>query len=157
MEIDVSGNTVARDLQAMTLEVKPDLVSPLVAVQDTINDLQTQVADIRTRNAKMAELVQIMNACLAAQDTDIRAMEKMCAEIAGLQEEVKALHAKSQTCEAQIQNTDAMLTAQGHCTAILMDAYESIRQCVVPNPPIPHFNNAVFFPPPVIQSHTVKA
>ncbi|KAG2102541.1 uncharacterized protein F5147DRAFT_776288 [Suillus discolor] len=147
MEVDASGDTVAKDLQAMTLEVKLDSVSPLAAVQDTINDLQTQVADIRTRNAQMAELVQIMNGRLAAQDTDIRAMEKMCAEIAVLQEEVKALHAESQTREAQIRSADAMLTAQGHRTAVLMDAYESIRQRVVPNPPIPHFNNAVFFPP----------
>ncbi|KAG1799144.1 hypothetical protein EV424DRAFT_1546074 [Suillus variegatus] len=147
MEVDASGDTVAKDLQAMTLEVKLDLVSPLAAVQDTINDLQTQVADIRTQNTKMAELVQIMNGRLAAQDTDIRAMEKICAEITGLQEEVKALHAESQTREAQIRSADAMLTAQGHCTAVLMDAYESIWQCVVPNPPVPHFNNAVFFPP----------
>ncbi|KAG1828933.1 hypothetical protein EV424DRAFT_1536165 [Suillus variegatus] len=132
MEVDASGDTVAKDLQAMTLEVKLDSMSPLTAVQDTINDLQTQ-------------------------DTDIRAMEKMCAEIAGLQEEVKALHAESQIREAQIRSADAMLTAQGHCTAVLMDAYESIWQRVVPNPPVPHFNNAVFFPPPVIQSHTVKA
>ncbi|KAG2079942.1 uncharacterized protein F5147DRAFT_784639 [Suillus discolor] len=148
IKIDVFSDTVARDFQAMTLEVKLDSVLPLVVVQNTINDLQTQVADIRTRNTKMAELVQIMNAHLAAQDTDIRAMEKMCAEIAILQEEVKALHAKSQTHEGQIRSTDSMLTAQGHRTAVLMDAYESIRQCVVPNPPIPHFNNAVFFPPP---------
>lgn len=147
MEVDASGDIVAKDLQAMTLEVKLDLVSPLAAVQDTINDLQTQVADIRTQNTKMAELVQIMNGRLAAQDTDIRAMEKMHAEITGLQEEVKALHAESQTREAQIRSADAMLTAQGHCTAVLMDAYESIWQCVVPNPPVPHFNNAVFFPP----------
>ncbi|KAG1842588.1 hypothetical protein C8R48DRAFT_781026 [Suillus tomentosus] len=147
MEIDAPGDKVARDLQAMTLEVKLDSVSPLVAVQDTINNLQTQVADIRTQNAKMAELVQIMNARLAAQDTDIRAMEKMRAEVAGLQEEVKALHAESQTREAQIRSADAVLTAQGHRTAVLMDAYESIRQRVVPNPPVPHFNNAVFFPP----------
>ncbi|KAG1900029.1 uncharacterized protein F5891DRAFT_1189119 [Suillus fuscotomentosus] len=119
----------------------------ILAVQDTINNLQTQVADIRTQNAKMAELVQIMNARLAAQDTDIRAMEKMRAEVAGLQEEVKALHAESQTREAQIRSADAVLTAQGHHTAVLMDAYESIWQCVVPNPPVPHFNNAVLFPP----------
>ncbi|KAG2119464.1 uncharacterized protein F5147DRAFT_647422 [Suillus discolor] len=105
MVIDVSGDTVARDLQAMTLE-----------------------------------------------DTDIRAMEKMCAEIAILQEEVKALHAKPQTREGQIRSTESMLTAQGNRTAVLMNAYESIRQRVVPSPPVPHFNNAVFFPP---TGHTV--
>ncbi|KAG1820784.1 hypothetical protein EV424DRAFT_1539318 [Suillus variegatus] len=147
MEVDTSSDTVAKDLQAMTLEVKLDSLSPLTVVQDTINDLQAQVANIRTRNAMMAELVQIMNGRLAAQDTDIQAMEKMCAKITRLQEEVKALHAESQTHEAQIRSADAMLTAQGHCTAVLMDAYESIQQCVVPNPPVPHFNNAVFFPP----------
>ncbi|KAG2056171.1 hypothetical protein BDR06DRAFT_1006284 [Suillus hirtellus] len=71
MKIDMSGDMVARELQAMMLEVKLDVVLPLVMVQDTINDLQTQVADIQTQNAKMAELIQIMNTHLAAQDTDI--------------------------------------------------------------------------------------
>ncbi|KAG1905616.1 uncharacterized protein F5891DRAFT_1182680 [Suillus fuscotomentosus] len=147
MVIDLSSDTVVRDLQAMTLEVVGDLVSPFMVVQDTINHLQAQVADIRSQNTKMAELVQTMNARLGAQDTDIHTMEKMCAEITILQEEVKALHAESQTRETQIWNADAMLTAQGNCTAVLMDAYESIHQCVVPNLPVPpHFNNAVFFP-----------
>ncbi|KAG1879007.1 uncharacterized protein F5891DRAFT_1204396 [Suillus fuscotomentosus] len=147
MDIDLVGDTVARDLQAMTLEVKTDSKSLLTVVQDTINELQTQVADIRTQNAEMAELIQNMNGRLAAQDTDIRAMEKMHAKMAILQEEVKALHAESQTRDSQLRNADAMLTAQGNCTAVLMDAYESICQCVVPNQTVPHFSNATFFPP----------
>ncbi|KAG1786490.1 uncharacterized protein HD556DRAFT_1313496 [Suillus plorans] len=46
MEVDTSSDTVAKDLQAMTLEVKLDSLSPLTVVQDTINDLQAQVANI---------------------------------------------------------------------------------------------------------------
>ncbi|KAG2058521.1 hypothetical protein BDR06DRAFT_1004230 [Suillus hirtellus] len=95
----------------------------------------------------MAELIQNMNGHLAAQDTNIQAMEKMHAKIAILQEEVKALHAESQTCDSQLRNANVMLTAQGNHTTMLMDAYESIHQCVVPNQTIPHFNNATFFPP----------
>ncbi|KAG2058520.1 hypothetical protein BDR06DRAFT_1004229 [Suillus hirtellus] len=49
MDIDPAGDTVARDLQAMILEVKTDLESLLTVIQDTINELQTQVADIRCR------------------------------------------------------------------------------------------------------------
>ncbi|KAG2108901.1 uncharacterized protein F5147DRAFT_652498 [Suillus discolor] len=142
------GMALEADIRAaMTLEVKTDSESLLTVIQDNINNLQTQVADIRTQNAEMAELIQNMNPRLTAQDTDIRAMEKMRAEIEILQEEVKALHAESQTRESQIRNTDAMLTAQGNCTAVLMDAYESLCQRVVPNQTVPHFNNATFFPP----------
>ncbi|KAG1895717.1 uncharacterized protein F5891DRAFT_1193892 [Suillus fuscotomentosus] len=133
MLIDSLGDTVARDLGALTLKANRDSVSLIAAnkvLQDTIIDLQNQVAELCAHNAITATLIEAINICLTAQG-----------------EEVKALHAESQHHEAQLWSAEAKVASNGTSTAILSDAYESLQQHVVSNVSLPHFNHAMFFPP----------
>lgn len=150
MEIDTSDDAVFKNLQAMSLEVNKDSVSLPMAkdVQDTINHLCNEVAELRTHNAAAVKLVNTMQVWLAAQDTKICTMETLCADIAILQEEVKTLHAESQRRDAQLRSAEAWVTSQGTSTTLLMDAYESLRKHIIPDLSGPsHFNHGMFFPP----------
>ncbi|KAG1804570.1 hypothetical protein EV424DRAFT_1351270 [Suillus variegatus] len=150
MEIDTSDDAVLKNLQAMSLEVNKDSVSLPMAkdVQDTINHLCNEVAELRTHNAAAVKLVNTMQVWLAAQDAKICTMETLCADIAILQEEVKTLHAESQRRDAQLRSAEAWVTSQGTSTTLLMDAYESLRKHIIPDLSGPsHFNHGMFFPP----------
>ncbi|KAG1798339.1 hypothetical protein EV424DRAFT_1352571 [Suillus variegatus] len=126
MDIDVLADTVVKDLQAMTLEVKQDSVSVLKSHQEiynTIHDLHKQVVELRAQNAAAAKSLEALNVRVAAQDVEMRSIETLHAEVAMLQE-------------------------QGSTIAVLQDAYEALRQRLIPTLSIPpHYNNTMFFPP----------
>ncbi|KAG1786192.1 uncharacterized protein HD556DRAFT_1449928 [Suillus plorans] len=151
MDIDVPADTVVKDLQAMTLEVGQDSASVLKGHEEmynTIHDLRNQVVELRARNAAAAESLEVLNIRVAAQDVEMRSIETLHADVAVLQEQVRALHEESRTHENQLRAADVKLASQGSTTAVLQDAYEALRQCLIPTPSIPpHYNNAVFFPP----------
>ncbi|KAG1861001.1 hypothetical protein C8R48DRAFT_673577 [Suillus tomentosus] len=150
MDVDVPADAVVKDLQAMTLQVRND--SALLShnhedFHNTIDDLRNQVAELRVRNAAAANSLDALNVRVAAQDAEMKTMERLHADVAVLQEQVRVLHAESRTHENQLRAADVKLASQGSTTAVLQDAYESLRQCLIPTPSIPpHYNNAVFFP-----------
>ncbi|KAG1868821.1 hypothetical protein C8R48DRAFT_771588 [Suillus tomentosus] len=151
MDIDVPADTVVKDLQAMTLEVGQDSASVLKGHEEmynTIHDLRNQVVELRARNAAAAESLEALNIRVAAQDVEMRSIETLHADVAVLQEQVRALHEESRTHKNQLRAADVKLASQGSTTAVLQDAYEALRQRLIPTPSIPpHYNNAVFFPP----------
>ncbi|KAG1794025.1 hypothetical protein EV424DRAFT_1548133 [Suillus variegatus] len=165
MDIDVPADTMVKDLQAMTLEVKQDSVSVLKSheeIYNTIHDLHNQVLELRAQNAAAAESLEALNVCVAAQDVEMRSTETLHTDVAMLQEQVRALHEESRTHDNQLHAADVKLASQGSAIAILPDAYEALRQCLIPTPSIPpHYNNTMFFPashqhqPPYNQSLSV--
>ncbi|KAG1889096.1 uncharacterized protein F5891DRAFT_1198753 [Suillus fuscotomentosus] len=150
MDVDVPTDAVVKDLQAMTLQVRND--SALLShnhedFHSTIDDLCNQVAELRVCNAAAANSLDALNVHVAAQDAEMKTMERLHANVAMLQEQVRVLHAESRTHENQLRAADVKLASQGSTTAVLQDAYESLQQCLIPTPSIPpHYNNAVFFP-----------
>lgn len=134
----------------MTLQVNNDSASLSKTHEDfynTIDDLRNQIAELRVRNAAAANSLDALNVRVAAQDAEIKTMETLHADVAVLQEQVHALHAESRTHENQLRAADMKLASQGSTTAVLQDAYESLRQCLIPTLSLPpHYNNAVFFP-----------
>lgn len=69
MLIDTSGDMVVTDLKALMLEANRDLVSLIAAnrvLQDTIIDLQNQVAKLCAHNATTTALIEAINIHLTA-------------------------------------------------------------------------------------------
>ncbi|KAG1906162.1 uncharacterized protein F5891DRAFT_1182365 [Suillus fuscotomentosus] len=142
MDIDVPADAVVKDLQAMTLQVRND--SALLShnhedFHNTIDDLCNQVAEL----------------C----DAEMKTMERLHADVAVLQEQVRVLHAESRTHENQLRAADVKLASQGSTTAVLQDAYESLRQLFDPysSPYLPITIMPCFFLVPVTRLPIVTA
>ncbi|KAG2114220.1 uncharacterized protein F5147DRAFT_770217 [Suillus discolor] len=150
MDIDVQADTVVKDLQAMTLDAAKDLVLVLKSHEDmynTIHNLHNQVVELCARNAAAADSLEALNVRVAAQDAKMCSMETLHADVAMLQDQICTLQAESRTHENQLRAADVKLASQGSTTAVLQDAYEALRQFLIPTPSIPpHYNNTVFFP-----------
>ncbi|KAG1829904.1 hypothetical protein F4604DRAFT_1947373 [Suillus subluteus] len=151
-EMDVSGDAVVKELQAMTLEVKEtsaSLIEKNEDLQASMNALKMEVAVLKGCNAAATELLDAIKVRLAAHDADIRTLDGMRTELTALQEDVKAVQAESRTQEEQLQAVEAKLASQSHTTAILQDTYEALQQHVVSNVSIPPpFPQPMFIPIP---------
>ncbi|KAG1857765.1 hypothetical protein F4604DRAFT_1931240 [Suillus subluteus] len=151
MDIDLSGDAVMKELEAMTLKMG-DSASPMEknhGLQAVINSLKTELTELRTRHTTSMLLISNMNVRLAEQETSIQNLEVMRNELTALQQDVKDMQVESRSREEQLQTTEAKLAEQAHSTSVLQEAYESLRQCVMPNVSIPPaFSNTMFLPVP---------
>ncbi|KAG1846612.1 hypothetical protein DFJ58DRAFT_843457 [Suillus subalutaceus] len=78
-----------------------------------------------------------MNVRLAEQETNIQNLEAMRDELTALQQDVNDMQVESCSREEQLRTAKAKLAEQAHSTSILQEAYESLRQRVMPNVSIP--------------------
>ncbi|KAG1852092.1 hypothetical protein DFJ58DRAFT_841955 [Suillus subalutaceus] len=151
MDIDLSGDAVVKELEAMTLKMG-DSASPVEknhGLQVVINSLKTELTELCARHTASMLLISNMNVCLAKQETNIQNLEAMHDELTALQQDVKDMQVESHSREEQLWTTEAKLAEQPHSTSILQEAYESLRQRVMPNVSIPPaFSNTMFLPIP---------
>ncbi|KAG1842838.1 hypothetical protein F4604DRAFT_1938553 [Suillus subluteus] len=151
MDIDLSGDAVMKELEAMMLKMG-DSASPMEknhGLQAVINSLKTELTELRTRHTTSTLLISNMNVRLAEQETSIQNLEVMCNELTALQQDVKDMQVESRSREEQLQTAEAKLAEQAHSTSVLQEAYESLRQRVMPNVSIPPaFSNTMFLPVP---------
>ncbi|KAG1879773.1 hypothetical protein F4604DRAFT_1679359 [Suillus subluteus] len=151
MDIDLSGDAVVKELEAMTLKMG-DSASPVEknhGLQAVINSLKTELTELCARHTASTLLILNMNVRLAEQETSIQNLEAMRDELTALQQDVKDMQVESHSREEQLRTPKAKLAEQAHSTSILQEAYESLRQCVMPNVSIPPaFSNTMFLPIP---------
>ncbi|KAG1872222.1 hypothetical protein F4604DRAFT_1925834 [Suillus subluteus] len=118
MEVDMLGDSMLHELQAMTLEVRQDsaaMHAKSSGLQDTVNHLRSEVNKLEARHLATADLVTEMNQCLAVQEIDI----------------LKVLQEDAATCDQQLQRAEEQLARQEHTTGLLQDGYNALRQCVM--------------------------
>ncbi|KAG1854869.1 hypothetical protein F4604DRAFT_1685873 [Suillus subluteus] len=122
---------------------------PLPQSSQMLKCLKTELTELRARHTTSELLISYMNVHLAEQETNIQNLEAMCNELTALQQDVKDMQAESCSCKEQLRTAEAKLAEQAHSTSILKEAYESLRQCIMPNVSIPPaFSNTMFLPIP---------
>ncbi|KAG1840338.1 hypothetical protein F4604DRAFT_1690820 [Suillus subluteus] len=151
MDINLLGDAVVKELEAMTLKMG-DSASPVEknhGLQAVINSLKTELTELRAQHTASMLLISNMNVCLAEQETRIQNLEVMRDKLMALQQDVKDMQVESCSREEQLRTAEAKLAEQAHSTSVLQEAYESLRQHVMPNVSIPPaFSNTMFLPIP---------
>ncbi|KAG1863101.1 hypothetical protein F4604DRAFT_1683695 [Suillus subluteus] len=134
MEVDMLGDSMLHELQAMTLEVHQDsavMHAKSSGLQDTVNHLRSEVNKLEARHLATADLVNEMNQRLAVQEIDIHALEALRTELADLHHQVKVLQEDMATHDQQLRRAEEQLARQECTTGLLQDGYNTLRQRVM--------------------------
>ncbi|KAG1871352.1 hypothetical protein DFJ58DRAFT_837304 [Suillus subalutaceus] len=134
MEVDMLGDSMLNELQAMTLEVRQDstaMRAKSTGLQDTVNHLRSKLDKLEARNLVTTDLVKVMNKRIANQELDIVAMEALCTELSDLHQQVKVLQDDGATHDQQLRRAEEQLARQERTTGLLQDSYNALCQRIM--------------------------
>ncbi|KAG1733405.1 uncharacterized protein EDB91DRAFT_1084458 [Suillus paluster] len=157
MEVDSEGDAMVNDLRAMTL-VMNDNAAPLskrLSLQHAADGARAELVKLQAQQTATADLLNALNDRLAAQDANIRALQDVRANMNALndwlaaqdanicalqdvrtnmeavQNQMKVMQQELVTRDETVQQAQAQLAWQEQATAVLQDAYNALRHCVL--------------------------
>ncbi|KAG2755625.1 hypothetical protein P692DRAFT_201860282 [Suillus brevipes Sb2] len=135
MDVHDSGKGLTKVLEGMTLEVI----------------LRVSIAQLHQENTAATEQLKTLQARITSQDATLLKLQGLRAEVAALQDQVKRMREESTARDEQLCRAQDQLGQQERATALLQDAYNTIRQRLTgqPQPLSSPFTNTMYLTNPM--------